>query len=178
MWEKLGLSAVVVASTMFADAPSPGTVSIGLTSAQAKDYYTRKRVNGRWVVGKFARKPALKDSAGVDHPIPPVRPGAIKAALIVAANSEIDTTATAIAATPETYLGRLRGALEVRADDLRWSLLTAPKKPSGKESSEPPTPDKIVIDLKEGIKTTFYSDGSVREEPIEPTQTGSADPSR
>ncbi len=29
-----------------------------------------------------------------------------------------------------------------------------------------------------GIKKAFYSDGSVREEPIEPTQTGSADPNR
>jgi hypothetical protein len=175
MWRKLALGVIVAAAATFADGTSSGTIGVGLSAAQAKDYYTRKRVNGRWVVGKFASNIAPKGSANIDHPIPPIRPEAINGALVVAAVPATGPTIAPDGAAPATYFEQLRGALEVRADDLRWSLLTGPKKPSRENSSRPPTPDKIVLDLVDGIKTIFYSDGSVREEPIEPTQTGSAD---
>jgi len=59
-------------------------------------------------------------------------------------------------------MNRLRVALEAYAKEMLSPL--------------PATPETIVVDGISGIKTTFFSDGSVREELLEPTKTGSVFP--
>jgi hypothetical protein len=36
--------------------PNPATPVLGIASAEAKEFYTRKRVRGRWVTGHFTRR--------------------------------------------------------------------------------------------------------------------------
>jgi hypothetical protein len=128
--------------------PAPIFTGFVIQAAQAKDYYTRKRVNGQWITGKFfyrERERVADASAEIRSPIPPARPD--------------------VAESPEStddYMNRLRVALEARAKEMQ-SLL-------------PAIPETIVIDGISGIKTTFFSDGSVREELLEPTRTGSVYP--
>jgi hypothetical protein len=54
---------VVVAGGCFASvAPEFGVIGVGV--AEAKSYYTRKRVNGVWVKGKFPKRGGLTKSRG------------------------------------------------------------------------------------------------------------------
>src|SRR3712207_9221283 len=43
-------------------------LSIGMVAAEARDYYTRKRVNGRWSTGHFPRQPSAsgQSKAGLE----------------------------------------------------------------------------------------------------------------
>jgi hypothetical protein len=145
MLRKPVLGAVVMATAMFVGSPAPIFTGFAIEAAQAKDYYTRKRVNGQWITGKFYykdRKPTDEAVAASPHPAPPPRP---------------ETTEPP--ESPDAYMDRLRVALEVKAKEML--------------SRQPAIPDTIVIDAAAGIKTTFFSDGTVREEPLEPTRTGS-----
>lgn len=68
----------------------------GIAPAQAKEYYTKKRVNGRWINGRFAKRGAVK--AKVAARSAPVREAAPRAAAVRVA--EAKTTSTAAAPTP------------------------------------------------------------------------------
>jgi hypothetical protein len=175
MPRKLVLAAVVFAIALVMGAPAPVFPGISIEAAQAKDFYTRKRVNGQWVTGKFYyrdRKPADDVAAEQDEPpVPPIRP--VTAAVPETMVSDTKTAAgpekadfyRAAAATPETsvsYMDQLRVALEARARQMQPPV--------------PVIPETIVIDSVSGIKTTFFSDGSIREELLEPTKTGSVIP--
>jgi hypothetical protein len=175
MPRKLVLAAVVFATAFFMGAPAPVFPGISIEAAQAKDFYTRKRINGQWVTGKFYyrnRKPAGDEAAEQDEPpVPPVRPmaAATPEAMVsdtkTAAVPEKSDFSRATAAAPEpavSYMDRLRVALEARAKEMQPPV--------------PVVPETIVIDSVSGIKTTFFSDGSIREELLEPTKTGSVIP--
>ena len=169
------MAAVVFATAFFMGAPASVFPGISIEAAQAKDFYTRKRVNGQWVTGKFYyrdRMPADVAAAEPDEPpVPPIRPVAAAAPEAMVS----DTKAAAVpekadfyratAAAPETavsYMDRLRVALEARARQMQPPVAVVP--------------ETIVIDSVSGIKTTFFSDGSIREELLEPTKTGSVIP--
>ena len=40
-------------------------LSTGMVAAEARDYYTRKRVNGRWITGHFPRQPSASGQSKV-----------------------------------------------------------------------------------------------------------------
>jgi hypothetical protein len=148
------LGAVVIATALLMGSPAPVFTGFVIQAAQAKDFYTRKRVNGQWITGKFfyrERERVADATAEIQHPIPPSRPDAAEAS---------DTAETP--ETPDDYMNRLRVALEAHAKEMLSPL--------------PATPETIVVDGISGIKTTFFSDGSVREELLEPTKTGSVFP--
>lgn len=54
------LQAAVVAAATLGGSPhfTAGLPVVGPNSAEAKEFYTRKRVNGRWITGHFAKRPA------------------------------------------------------------------------------------------------------------------------
>lgn len=123
-------------------------VGLGISQAEAASFYTRKRVNGRWITGRFpkgatasstrrtrtARGRAaieLDDESGV--PMPPVRDAALASFTSVRSVpeplQEIAELKTELApaepisipvleTTPDDRLLKLRRALQVRADEL------------------------------------------------------------
>ncbi|WP_046862653.1 hypothetical protein [Microvirga massiliensis] len=175
MPRKLVLAAIVFATALFMGALAPVFPGISIEAAQAKDFYTRKRANGQWVTGKFYyrdRKSAYDVAGEQDEPpVPPIRPVATAASetmvsdaktAAVPEKADFYRAAAAAPETPVSYMDRLRVALEARARQMQPPV--------------PVIPETIVIDSVSGIKTTFFSDGSIREELLEPTKTGSVIP--
>jgi hypothetical protein len=48
------------------------TLAIGITPAKAEEFYTRKRVRGRWITGHFTRRHIAKSRRGVEPEARPV----------------------------------------------------------------------------------------------------------
>ncbi len=61
---------VALAAGLFA-IPTGAPSSIGVGTAEARDYYTRKRVNGRWITGRFPRQSSAPNpsQAGLEQPL-------------------------------------------------------------------------------------------------------------
>ena len=66
---------VALAAGLFA-IPTGAPSSIGVGTAEARDYYTRKRVNGRWITGRFPRQSSAPDPSQAGLEQPPTRPQA------------------------------------------------------------------------------------------------------
>lgn len=124
--------------------PEPLTGPLGVSPAEAAGFYTRKRVNGRWVTGHFpkAGKAAVRSSRRsravieeeedvADVPVPPARER-----VLISANSSEPAPSQAVSAPAagrsnaqvaalqpladfaEERLFKLRRALQARADEL------------------------------------------------------------
>ncbi len=150
---------------------------------QAKEYYTRKRVNGVWITGYFERKesrqtgkdqfrPADKsantpglDTSGAsaaEANTPPVQRAAEARHTAIAA-------AFAEANPPEPGLLPLQRALEERA---RMMAMAEPDSPIQLRAVR-----SITLDFESRTKTSQFVDGSRKEEPFEPAVTGGVDAS-
>jgi len=66
---------VALAAGLFA-IPTGAPSSIGVGTAEARDYYTRKRVNGRWITGRFPRQSNAPNPSQAGLEQPPTRPQA------------------------------------------------------------------------------------------------------
>jgi hypothetical protein len=172
----LGATAVAVAALggFFDSLPDR---TFGVRSAEARDYYTRKRVNGRWVTGRFP-----KNSAGVRRPPPkpdvlrfsaaappPTQPSSSPAPAPASPAPDAPFSASApepLAPPPGNEpLLRLRAALESHARTLATGSLAAPSAvEEGSAPPGPPRPKAVAFDLETGVKRTTFSDGSVLEE--------------
>src|SRR5215210_4503800 len=54
MLRVIATSAAITAAGLYCPEPLRGV--IGISAASAKEFYTRKRVNGRWITGRFAKR--------------------------------------------------------------------------------------------------------------------------
>lgn len=133
------LRAILLSAAAFGACIISGPSELGISSAEAKPYYTRKRVNGEWITGRFAKRhaPAKRKMAGrpararsvtstaalgrplpsEDAPTPEPRPGNSNPALVVAA-SETASTASPPPLTSDERLLKLQEALQARANSL------------------------------------------------------------
>lgn len=140
-----------------------GAAEVAFTApAQASEYYTRKRVNGVWITGKFKRKAALAsatNSVKTSDPIvalpAPVSPVRADAPALVNAPS-------ADPPSPDDYMLRLRKGLEARA----LAMVTG-------AAPSPRVVAHVVFDYLRRTKITTYSDGVRSEEILDPVTTGS-----
>jgi hypothetical protein len=137
--------------------PEIGPGFLGVTSAEADgQFYTRKRINGRWVTGKWPR--------GSDQ-----RKGASSlttrsAAQVVTREAIVQKAAAVIPApaamppkqaeTPPSH-DLLQKSVEARAKQMAAALGSA-------------TPRSVTFDFETGVKTVVFSHGVVKEEPFDP----------
>jgi hypothetical protein len=178
---------IVLVSTAAASLMSAGSL---VTSAHAGDFYTRKRVNGVWMTGRFAkhhpvrmaqlhaktptptvekppqRIPTGLGSAGDD--LAPAFQRALQARRIVSAaptaTVAVPTNATNVSFSDEDRLLPLRRALEARAR----MMATTARAPNRAVKA-------VTFNFETGLRTSIYNDGSVIEEHFNPdtTLTGS-----
>jgi pyruvate/2-oxoglutarate dehydrogenase complex dihydrolipoamide acyltransferase (E2) component len=137
-------------------------------TADAKEYYTRKRVNGRWITGRFpkrsAEKPKIATSqapteAAEEAPSPaPAKPAPATAAPAPA--SPLPPTVVT-AQSQDSRLAPLQKALEQRARSMATHETGATSKVR-----------TVTYDFDKGRKTIIYLDGTITEEPLDPSATG------
>jgi hypothetical protein len=163
----------------------------GIGTAQAKEFYTKKRVHGRWVSGRFPKKYAHHSSrrhearvevepqrvAALPRPRPErearVEPRA-QAPLQSQRQAEPQyqpqpQIQTSEAPAPrEDRLLKLKRALEARAQAIATvsaTEVTSSVRPAELSSQKPrPEPRSVSFDFESGLKTTTFSSGHVVRE--------------
>ena len=177
------LAATVFFVATMGASPSSTDLGLGITAAEAKTVYTRKRVNGRWITGRFVRggreetaarktkvsgktKAADKEQASVAEAapaeppaIPPPRPST--APLAVAVPSAALLPAAVTATSPEERMRQLRQALEAKAKQM------AGIEPPAPGEAAPIAAKFVTFDLEAGVRTIALPDGTVRVEPFD-----------
>jgi hypothetical protein len=164
---KATLAGLVLAVGMPTAVPS-------MSSADAKEFYTRKRVNGVWIKGHFRRKkPRTAAAAQGGSPTLPKKAAAVPVA--VAYLGSVDDLSPAFQRAAEARqqamgfdpasslpdvdrLIPLRRALEAKA-----RAMAAPALPVS------PRIRTVTFDFEVGVRTVTYDDGSIREEPFDLT---------
>jgi hypothetical protein len=169
---KVGLVAALAAGLRVDSAD--GLRLTGAGPADAKDFYTKKRVNGRWISGRFPKRSAAR--AGTpDHDTTASRvPGSNRATVTarvatagaptspMAAAAPVAAGAAAASSSEVERLDKLRQALQARVN----ALTTGSVVPHG--SPRPaPEPHSVSLDFQSGIKTTLFSDGMIVREPFD-----------
>lgn len=156
---------------------------IGVGPAEAKAYYTRKRVNGRWIQGRFASKSTIKSaaksatrSAGKRHArisrsarradeafSEPAATPARDVALLSPTTGPRGGLATPLVPRSEDErFGQLREALRARASTLTTGTIATPQVLQGALEAQ-----SVSFDFKSGTKTTVFSDGTSVAEPFD-----------
>lgn len=145
-------------------------------SAEARDFYTRKRVNGVWITGRFEwKRPARTET---DEAAPGDRSSGSSTATGIATDRDhppplqraFEARRAAIASVlsdpiPQTSdLLPLRRALESRAR----TMAAAP----GAGSMQVRGVRSMTLDFENRIRTIQFVDGSLAEEPLDPIATG------
>jgi hypothetical protein len=147
----------------------------GAGAADAKEYYTKKRVNGRWINGRFPKRSAARtsrpeeDTGGAPR-VPASRTATVpaRAAPAGASTSPISATApvaagaAAAAGSDGERLDKLRQALQARVNALTTGSVAPPEAPR-----PGPEPHSVSLDFQSGIKTTLFSDGTMVREPFD-----------
>lgn len=176
----LGVAVIGAAMTFM---PSTSRmIGVGTGNAEAAQYYTRKRVNGRWVTGRFPKiggtrassrqKLARRGRYASLAVTPPARAEPATASPAVAAkgaapSAAVATTASLAQPIPQAGLERMRPALEARARSLASTagtiVVPLPESP-------PPTAlsaRSVTFDLQTGVKTVIFGDGAALTEPFD-----------
>jgi hypothetical protein len=171
-------------------APSVGELGFaGVSAAEAKAYYTRKRVNGRWVTGRFAKRGGTLQSVATESSeargikvsaveptltsptfspsgrhsesgAPAKRLGPQSSTAPLAQLVTPAADAPLISGPEAEHLGKLRQALQARASALTTGSV-------GELARSAPEPQSVSLDFKSGIKTTLFSDGTIVTEPFD-----------
>ena len=172
MRAKICIHAAFVAALLGTGPSDPFAALFGIGPAQAKDYYTRKRVNGRWITGRFpkrstgiAKAPADTAKAPADTAQAAVAE-AVQAPLPAAATrpQDVSTPAGAPSLQEQDRLLPLQKALERRARSM-----------AAREPRVGPDIKSVTYDFDKGRKTITFLDGTVTEEPLDPVATGQTD---
>jgi hypothetical protein len=153
MQAKSCIPAAVVAIAVLAGSVELGNGWSIAGPAQAKDFYTRKRINGVWVRGHFPRREA---AAGKAKP----REAAIVPAVVKVPDRSAPPVAFAIG--QNDYMQRLQRALEARAKNMTTDGAPVPV----------PKVKRVSYDFETMLKTTVYVDGSSLEKPFDAEATG------
>src|SRR3954464_28336 len=188
-----------VRTTVFVAALSTGLFSVsdaailavGVTPANAKEFYTRKRVNGRWITGHFGRrhsaaqrKTEANARPGVDRKLlaaprpdgsssrsarttePVIKPEPMTSVGAAPVGSPTTETGVVGPLTTDERLLKLQAALQAHARSLaaKFESASASQSINGAASQEPRS---VSFDFQSGVKTTVFSDGARGEEPFE-----------
>lgn len=170
----------------------------GWESAQAKQFYTRKKVGGRWVTGRFpatarvgrgrrhfvARAAAPPPQEADETASPPPRPGNLDQAPV---SAQADRPADARAPAGVRSLAALSTAsvtpagavpADVRMERMRSGLEARAK--SLASDAQPAAPDapppapvgvtmrSVTFDFERGVKTVVFDDNIAVTEPLDP----------
>jgi hypothetical protein len=155
---------------------------VGVGPAEAKPYYTRKRVDGKWVTGRFPKKSAAKKQvASVSRSatrrakaasVLKEAPATIRVAALPAKAAPVMETpraaalqaairpSTAVPLSEDDRLAKLGEALRARASTLTTGSIAAPQ-------ALRPEPQSVSLDFRSGTKTTIFSDGTLITEPFD-----------
>jgi hypothetical protein len=166
---------------------------IGIGPAEAKSYYTRKRVDGKWVNGRFPKKSAAKkeisrkETAKASSSVKSSRrqaraalaetetaPASAKVAALPAAKAGPDSQGAAApgsaASRPPAGASSLTLSEDERLIRLREALRArANALTTGSIAAPPraPEPQSVSLDFRSGTKTTIFSDGTLVTEPFD-----------
>jgi hypothetical protein len=153
------LAAVLCVSASVVGAPDLGLGLLGPDAAAARDTYSRKRVNGRWITGTFLYRQR--------SPVPQQRVAEADGAVVDAGRVPAAAEEPAATGSLGDYAILLQRGLIDRQSSFfdRTPAFFTPTRAIR----------SVVIDYQSGIKTTFYVDGGVSEQPLvgEPTLAGS-----
>ncbi|HEX8164807.1 MAG TPA: hypothetical protein VF601_03355 [Beijerinckiaceae bacterium] len=145
---------------------APSALDFG--AAEAKDYYTRKRVNGVWITGRFQKRQAgaaqpsraaQPPSSSPEHRA--ARPPARFPASSLATPAAPDVAAMRPPAGDEGLL-KLKAALEARASELAATAGSgAASAATGGAPSEgaPAEPRSVSFDFEARTRTTVFTNG-------------------
>jgi hypothetical protein len=159
---------------------------IGVAPAEAKSYYTRKRVDGKWVNGRFPKKSAAKkeatkkETAKASSYVKSSRrqaraaltetetaPAPAKMAALPAAKAGPDSQGAAapgsVASQPPAGASSLTLSEDERLIRLREALRArANALTTGSiAAARTPEPQSVSLDFRSGTKTTIFSDGTL-----------------
>lgn len=175
--------AAICVAAVFGGGAVPSTADlgfIGIRPAEAKAFYTRKRVKGRWITGRFAKNSALKNNRALKNRAPISLSGkagspeaATRVASFPALGAESGPAAVGLATSPapsaaasplvpvseDERLRTLREALQARVSALSTGTLSA-----AQAARPAPEPQSVSLDFKSGTKTTIFSDGTSIQE--------------
>jgi hypothetical protein len=170
--------------------PFPAASGIGRT--QAAEFYTRKRVNGKWITGRFPKRSAASSTVTAPSRKRVAAPAvttaaasavpAIRAGDDARAPGEPRPAVTAPLAEDERLLA-LQKALQARASTLAVSspplsagsgqATTSPDATGSLVAAEAPPPAteprSVSFDFHSGMKTTVFSNGASTAEPFDPS---------
>ena len=129
--------------------PSAG----GISSAEAGEFYSRKRVNGKWITGHFRRKAVV-----------PTTPAELTTDAAAGASSEVESTSAFrdVPTSDDDRLLPLRRGLTARA-----AMMAAALEPG---AVPPRIIRSLTIDYESHLKIIVFLDGS---RPLERTVIGS-----
>ena len=168
---------------------------VGVGVANAKEFYTRKRVNGRWITGHFTkrerartsqRKPRIPRAAQAtptrlriaEQPSSPpaIQPVIREEPLGIELSGQppLVVSAPPLSAEPpltsDDRLLKLQEALLARAASL--TLSPSEEQSSGVQTTGsvavPNAPRSVHFNFQSGIRTTIHADGSIITEPFDP----------
>lgn len=164
---------------------SLSVLTFGLAPAPAaeKQFYTRKKVHGRWITGRFRvetgrRFASVQPTAELPSgPVPPARPSEAASPAGRDPERELSTASIAMNQDGAARTELLRAALEMRARSLADAPVDLP------EPAPPPpllrlTPSVVTFDYRAGTRTTRFEDGAVVSEPFDASAGPPPIPSR
>jgi hypothetical protein len=163
--------------------PAADLSFIAVSPAEAKAFYTKKRVNGRWISGYFPKRgtvaqkdfnermpdaetPGIKVAAASAPAVTSIAVTSLQRAEALPASPALQATLPAgngplVPAPEQARLNELRQALQARA-----SALTN-ENAAGQGPKPAPEAQAVSLDFKSGIKTTVFSDGTAVREPFD-----------
>jgi len=169
-------------------------------STQAGEYYTRKRVNGVWMTGRFSRHHAIRTAQlETKTPSPPAEPlsttvptgtianddlapafqrafqarraGGAAVAAVAAAASIASKAATPVPTTSASVPAAVSLTENERLLPLRKALEARAKVMAVSTTSSSRNIKAVTFNFETGLRTSVYTDGSVVEERFEPDTT-------
>lgn len=176
------VATVATAIAAYLYCPETRIDAFGVAPAEAKAFYTRKRVKGRWVTGRFAKqtsRPSVRTQKVAASPLPDPepRPAAVENRL-VESGGQHSVPPTAVAVPPpkiaplsdDERLLKLQEALKVRASKLAEGA-DQPRTVSAGSIAPAPmrSPKSVTFDFETGLKSITLADGTRAEERFDPT---------
>ena len=189
--------AAICVAAMFGGVPFSPTVDlgfVGVAPADAKAFYTRKRVKGRWITGRFPKRHATKTASGNR-----ARSGHIAEAtlaytvartprtaalapedtdlrapgrqvLTIAQGSPAETPGNVLESSGATTAPLVPVSEDERLRKLREGLRARASTLTTGTLTAPlsaPEPQSVSLDFVSGTKTTTFSDGTSIREPFD-----------
>ena len=194
------VTATLIAGLTWTGAATLTVVSggaLGVSSAEAASFYTRKRVGGRWITGHFAKGGSGTSSHGRRHAAsrrshrsrsyagrhetpqaasraeptakPAPRPSTVTTTGTLAALPPIGEPSTVSLVERDPRLSKLKDALQVRAREIavKEPPPASPNSGGAAPSASAPQPKSVSFDFESGLKTTVFEGNVAVREPFD-----------